>query len=1040
MRGVGLCLCPRILTVSILTGLGSLGCGDPPLCQRDVFVAFEQTAITTDVDAAAPGVQTDIQIRSSLQEGDVVTLEVLGVDGTALGSVAGPAAADGSVVFAGVLVPVPRVVLRATGRGTCGEGRDEIMVDVFPGAGCTVQVTPEPEVNAHYAPLGVLSQKSDPDPATPGYQTTVRVMTRAGFRAEIFEITAGEQSLGSVTAGPDGVATLPVTVLDGQVGFRAICRGAGGELTSQALTLFADTTPPACGLVAPMPGTTITVALDENHDLSDGVQLAITAHAEGGDVAGEPVTLAVSDLDGSTLAVPASDADATGTSTASATLAPAVTPATFDITLTMRDHAGNACTVGQLYDVVYNGCAIAVTSPSGPVTHDADGDTANGSQADITLAVAPECIGRTVTSTCGANSPSGVVGPNGLVTLRADICATSPCQAEVGCVFRVTSAAGLPTELDAAIVFDDKPPVTDFAAAAVDRQRIQLSWTAPPSNPLGGGLPAAYLVKAAPVPFTDANFDATGRVVATSMPGAPGAPETASMFPARTGMAQYFAIATLDAAGHRSAVALAGPIVPAFDQTGAILPINATRGTLGLGSAIAHGKFNDDEFDDLAIAAPGQDLVGQARAGAVYVYFGGPLGIGAVPDLTINGPAAGASLGAGLSAVRWSSATRDDLAIGAPGADGGAGRIFVFHGGAGLGTGTRAAATADLQISVSATQPGWFAASGLGSVLATGDVDGNGTADLVASAPRGGNTGGAVILHGDTVRGNVGNVVLSDLDASGANGAIVELFADPGSTPGRQLGFYLHAVGPTLGASDATDDLVIAYADDYATAGDSLYILRGDGTRPASAGVTLRPFAPGRDVRLDFVTTFAITEWASQVTSIEDQNGDGARDLVIGAYRAQNGQGQVLIVSGNVMGTGGVARTSDSGVTLTTIIGVLPVTRFGAAIATHDPASRPDIDGDGREDLFIGGQDNGAGKGFVWFGGTIPSGTISTAFVPYSIVAPSTFKFSRQSPQGFGGQARWIGDINHDGLDDVCWASPFDNSGDGSFEVLWDTR
>ena len=26
------------------------------------------------------------------------------------------------------------------------------------------------------------------------------------------------------------------------------------------------------------------------------------------------------------------------------------------------------------------------------------------------------------------------------------------------------------------------------------------------------------------------------------------------------------------------------------------------------------------------------------------------------------------------------------------------------------------------------------------------------------------------------------------------------------------------------------------------------------------------------------------------------------------------------------------------------------------------------------------------------------------------------------------------------GLDDLCWASPFDNNRDGGFEVLWDAR
>lgn len=703
MRGGG--LCQTILTVSVwATLLNCVGCGDPPLCQTEVFVAFEQTMITADVDAIAPGVQTDVHVRTSLLQGDVVDLEVFDSDGARLGSSAAAASADGRVVFTGVSVPSPSVVLRATGRGVCGEGSDEITVDVL----------------------------------------------------------------------------------------------------------------------------------------------------------------------------------------------------------------------------------------------------------------APRVVGLT--------------------------------------------------------------------GVAVDRQRIQLRWTAP------GGAPevAGYVVKASPVPLTNASFDAAVTVLGSAVAGVPGSPQRLDVFPARTGAAQYFAIATLDRAGRRSAAAIAGPVVPVFDQTGAILPIAASQGALGLGSAIAHGKLNDDELDDLAIAAPGQGV--GAQGGAVYVYFGGPSGIAATPDLTITSAEPGAGLGSGLTAVRWSSATRDDLVIGAPGADGGAGRIYVLRGGARLGTGTRAAATADLQIRASATQPGWFANGRLGSALAAADVDGDGTVELVAAAPGGGNHGGAVILYGGTV---TGDVALSSLAAAGANGAIAELFADPGGKPGRQLGTYLHAVGPTRGA---TDDLVIAYADDSATAGDSLYVLRGTGQRPASPGVTPRPFAPGRDVRLDFVTSSKITEWASQVTSIEDQDGDGARELVIGAYRAQSGGGQVLIVSGNIVGTGGVARTSDGGVTLTTISPTPGVSRFGAAIAAHDEAARPDIDGDGREDLLIAGLTGATGTGFVWFGGAIGRGAISTSTARYTVTAPATMKFQPEMPQGFGGQARWIGDINHDGLDDVCWASPFDNAGDGSFEVLWDSR
>ncbi|HEX2687646.1 MAG TPA: hypothetical protein VHN14_13565 [Kofleriaceae bacterium] len=545
--------------------LGGVGCGDPPLCQTEVFVAFEQTMIAADVDAIAPGVQTDVHIRTSLQVGDVVDLEVLDTHGAPVDSVAAAAAADGSVVFTGVSVPAPRVVLRATGRGTCGEGHDEIVVDVLPGAGCTIQLSPEPEINAYYAPRGVLGQGSDPDPASPGYQTTVRVVTRPGWSAEIFETTISEQSLGVVTAGNDGVATLPATVADGQVEFRATCQGAGTQLASRTIALVADTTAPTCDLVAPMPGTTITPALDANHDVTDGLQIAITAHANGTDVAAEPVMLAITNADNGSPSASSqpSDTDAGGLSTASVLL-PGTTPARYAFVLTMRDHAGNVCTTTATYAVDYDdrGCAITVTSPTAPVTHDADGDGTNGSQVDITLAVDPACADLPVTSTCGPDSTIGIVGQDGSLTLPTEICTTSPCQTDVSCTFQVTDPIGIVTRAAATLVFDDQPPVTDFVGVAEPGNGILLTWTSPDHGVRTGGPPTAYLLKSSPVPLTDATFDTTGTVEMTDPPGVPGSPESFDISSASAGVAQYFGIATLDDAGHRSAIAVTGPIVP----------------------------------------------------------------------------------------------------------------------------------------------------------------------------------------------------------------------------------------------------------------------------------------------------------------------------------------------------------------------------------------------------------------------------------------------------------------------------------------------
>ena len=325
------------------------GCGGPPLCQSDVFVAFAQTHVTTDLDGFAPGIQTNVQVRTSLEPGEAVTLEILDAGGSVVDTESRAVGDDGSAEFDYVTVPASRTTLRATGSGTCGEGRDEIAVDVPAGAGCTVELAPAPEANAHYAPLGVLSARSDPDPVAPGYQTTVRVLTRPGWATEIFQATPGERSLGVITADADGVASIPVTVLDGPAAFRATCRGAGTELASPAVAVFADTTPPSCALVAPVPGSAITPASDENHDLGDGVQLAVTGRAADPDVAGEPVTLTVVESGGAPIAVPDTIAGADGTATTEVTLLPAPTSVAYDFALTMRDHAGNACTALATY-------------------------------------------------------------------------------------------------------------------------------------------------------------------------------------------------------------------------------------------------------------------------------------------------------------------------------------------------------------------------------------------------------------------------------------------------------------------------------------------------------------------------------------------------------------------------------------------------------------------------------------------------------------------------------------------------------------------
>jgi len=1226
---------PIAALAGLLACIGGIGCGDGPICRSEVLVLIQSPGgpIAVDDDPAAPGVQTDVRVQSTLPPGATATLIVEDAEGAAVSTTTATAAADGAVEFSGVTVPAGRATFRVEGdAGRCGSDEDTVTVDVTVGRGCELALRPAPVANDFYAPVPVLNGSLDPDPATAGFQTSIDVTTTPGWDVELFAATeTDETSVGTGQAGEAGTATFALALADGRLGLRAVCMAPGGQpqWSSLTTTVLIDSAPPDCAITYPAPGSTITPGYDRNGDLGDGVQLTLLGRA-GPDAAGETGTFVVTAPGGADTMLTAA-ISAGGEASTDAVMAPASTPAEFRIAFSAADHAGNACSVESAYPVIYQGCDILIASPTGVVTRDVDDTPGNGSQIDVALTVSTTCAGRTVTSDCGLDPPSGVVPASGQLTLRVTVCATSPCEADESCAFHVMSPDGVATAAGAQLDFDDVAPpvavelvapalgcgaqvtpavdvapdpgvqirarvvsadaaqrelevingagtstvdaagdvvvtlspgvnnlrgaaedavgnrgvsascaitladlavsflppsadgavgrndgavhggsltfnlcgtvsttgagvtvavdggpaqiasvdgatwcrlltlgesppehtlvvtaqagasfgqatlvlhvditppgaVTDLAGRADTRRSIQLAWTAPAD---GTRRVFGYRVKYATTMLTDANFDATGTVLAAPAPAAPGTAEMLPLVPVRAGTSYWLGVAALDEVGNRSAAAIVGPIAPALDQTGSILP-PTTAGNVLLGYAVARGDLNGDDFDDLALGAPTQTTRSRNSAGAVYVYFGGPGGIGRTPDVVIEGTEVGARLGSGLAVLPWTSDAHDDLVIGAPGAQGGSGRLYVFQGGAALAPGTRADTTADATLGVHATTPGWFAISSLGARLARGDFDGDGMDDLIVAAPTGGpNRGGVAIVYGGTVAG--ASVQLSDVDASGLAGAVVDLVEDPAATTGRQFGFYVHAVGPTQGVSDRTDDLLVAYVDDYAVAGEAAYVLRGDGVRATAAGVYPRAFTVGRDVRLEYIVVPKVAELGAQATTIEDQNGDGARDLVIAAYRAANGSGQVLIVDGDVVGdASGVARTNQAGVVLTTLAGG-GVSKLGAIIAPNHASRAPDIDGDGREDLVVAGVAGGLGRLYTWYGGSIPRGTGTVATAGYVVTAPTGGLLTVPMVPGAAGQGVWL-DANGDGLEDVCWAMPNDNARDGLFEVLWDDR
>lgn len=111
------------------------------------------------------------------------------------------------------------------------------------------------------------------------------------------------------------------------------------------------------------------------------------------------------------------------------------------------------------------------------------------------------------------------------------------------------------------------------------------------------------------------------------------------------------------------------------------------------GDTLAVGDFDGDNFDDLAIGVPDEDIGTSNLAGAIHVRYGAPSGFDTVRDQTFhsNFPASMPDspndedhFGRALATGDFDGSGTDDLAIGVPGEDlgsaDGAGMVTVLYG------------------------------------------------------------------------------------------------------------------------------------------------------------------------------------------------------------------------------------------------------------------------------------------------------------------------------------------------------------------------
>jgi hypothetical protein len=116
------------------------------------------------------------------------------------------------------------------------------------------------------------------------------------------------------------------------------------------------------------------------------------------------------------------------------------------------------------------------------------------------------------------------------------------------------------------------------------------------------------------------------------------------------------------------------------------------HGRIGMTSPMAAADFDADGWEDLAVGLPDSDLA-RTLGGAVFIYRGGPGGLPPAPTWTLPGSSDTAQFGAALATGDFNGDGRTDLAVAAPGSDlvrADSGAVFLYRFDAGGPTALRA--------------------------------------------------------------------------------------------------------------------------------------------------------------------------------------------------------------------------------------------------------------------------------------------------------------------------------------------------------------
>ncbi|MEO8590380.1 MAG: FG-GAP-like repeat-containing protein [Flavobacteriales bacterium] len=401
--------------------------------------------------------------------------------------------------------------------------------------------------------------------------------------------------------------------------------------------------------------------------------------------------------------------------------------------------------------------------------------------------------------------------------------------------------------------------------------------------------------------------------------------------------------------------------------------LERNQGGAQFGSTVAGaGDLNGDGYSDVAVGAYRYDIVAGADDGAVFIYNGGPSGLGA----GVNPAPIKTLVATGISAAfGWCASSAGDVNgdgysdlivgdwrdnIGGPSLEGTA---HIFHGSA---TGLASLPATTLQ---SNNLNGWFGRS----VSTAGDVNGDGYADVI-----------------------VGAVTYSNGQAAEGAGFLY-LGSSTGVSSSAFLQYELNSAGANMGES-------VSGAGDVNGDGYSDFLI-GAKLYGVNGGATIYHGGPYGVATAPSMTRYSGSNGAHlgwSVSNAGDVNGDGYSDVVSGAPDASNGQAGEGLVYVHYGGTAGLSAVPN--VTLEMNIAGA---RFGASVS-----SAGDVNGDGYADVVVGAPNSGNGRAYIFMGSPAGLGTVP------ALVLNGT------AGSEFGSAVCTAGDINSDGSADVVVGAP----------------